>query len=135
MPGNRSRAAVHILYAEDDPPSGRLVQSIAESEGYSITVVSTGRDFLAALNDEKPELVLLDLNLMGRTGLDVMRTICPLAPQIALDFDHVVLVDPPPFPHLAALAAPDSAARRRAGAVVSADSTYRGRSSSQASVA
>jgi len=26
-----------------------------------------------------------------------------LAPQIALGFDHVVLVDPPPFPHLAAL--------------------------------
>ncbi len=28
-----------------------------------------------------------------------------LAPEIALGFDHVVLVDPPPFPHLAALAA------------------------------
>jgi single-stranded-DNA-specific exonuclease len=28
-----------------------------------------------------------------------------LAPEVALEFDHVVLVDPPPFQHLAALAA------------------------------
>jgi DNA-binding NtrC family response regulator len=60
------------LYAEDDPPSGRLVQSIAESEGYSITVVTTGRDFLAALTDEKPELVLLDLNLPDASGLELL---------------------------------------------------------------
>jgi DNA-binding NtrC family response regulator len=72
MPGNHSRAAVHILYAEDDPPSGRLVQSIAESEGYSITVVTTGREFLVALADEKPELVLLDLNLPDASGLELL---------------------------------------------------------------
>ncbi|MGE5302275.1 MAG: sigma-54-dependent transcriptional regulator, partial [Alphaproteobacteria bacterium] len=67
-----TRAAVHILYAEDDPPSGRLVQSIAESEGYSITVVTTGREFLAALGDEKPELVLLDLSLPDTSGLELL---------------------------------------------------------------
>jgi DNA-binding NtrC family response regulator len=72
MPENRSRAAVHILYAEDDPPSGRLVQSIAESEGYSITIVATGREFLAALSDEKPELVLLDLSLPDASGLELL---------------------------------------------------------------
>jgi two-component system NtrC family response regulator len=60
------------LYAEDDPPSGRLVQSIAESEGYSITVVTTGRDFLTALTEEKPELVLLDLNLPDASGLELL---------------------------------------------------------------
>jgi DNA-binding NtrC family response regulator len=87
MPGNRSRAAVHILYAEDDPPSGRLVQSIAESEGYSITVVSTGRDFLAALSDEKPELVLLDLNLPDASGLELLpkaRLRLPATPVIVV---------------------------------------------------
>jgi DNA-binding NtrC family response regulator len=72
MPGNRSRAAIHILYAEDDPPSGRLVQSIAESEGYSISVVTTGREFMTALADEKPDLVLLDLNLPDAFGLELL---------------------------------------------------------------
>ena len=33
------KAAVSILYAEDDPASGRLVRSIAETEGYAVTVV------------------------------------------------------------------------------------------------
>jgi hypothetical protein len=35
-----------------------------------------------------------------------------LAPEVALAFDHVVLVDPPPFPHLAALAARGPAGKR-----------------------
>jgi DNA-binding NtrC family response regulator len=87
MPGNRSRAAVHILYAEDDPPSGRLVQSIAESEGYSITVVTNGQEFLAALSDEKPEVVLLDLNLPDVSGLELVpkaRFRLPGAPVIVV---------------------------------------------------
>jgi DNA-binding NtrC family response regulator len=87
MPGNRSRAAVHILYAEDDPPSGRLVQSIAESEGYSITIVTSGQEFLAALSDEKPEVVLLDLNLPDVSGLELLpkaRFRLPGAPVIVV---------------------------------------------------
>ncbi|HEX9145494.1 MAG TPA: sigma-54 dependent transcriptional regulator [Candidatus Binatia bacterium] len=87
MPGNRSRAAVHILYAEDDPPSGRLVQSIAESEGYSITIVTSGQEFLAALSDEKPEVVLLDLNLPDVSGLELLpkaRFRLPGAPVVVV---------------------------------------------------
>lgn len=87
MPGNRNRAAVHILYAEDDPPSGRLVQSIAESEGYSIKVVTTGQGFLAALTDEKPDLLLLDLNLPDSSGLELLpkaRVRLPGAPVIVV---------------------------------------------------
>ena len=87
---------IHILYAEDDPPSGRLVQSIAHSEGYSVKVVSTGQAFVGAL-EEKPDLLLLDLHLPDASGLDLLakaRVRLPEAPVIVLTasnlVDHVV---------------------------------------------
>jgi DNA-binding NtrC family response regulator len=72
MPLDNPNAAVQILYAEDDPPSGRLVRSIAESEGYSIKVVTTGQEFLRALGEDKPDLILLDLHLPDALGLELL---------------------------------------------------------------
>jgi DNA-binding NtrC family response regulator len=68
---NDAKPAVQILYAEDDPASGRLVKSIAATEGYSVTVFGTGQEFLRALED-KPDLVLLDLHLPDASGLDLL---------------------------------------------------------------
>jgi len=68
---NDAKPAVQILYAEDDPASGRLVKSIAGTEGYSVTVFGTGQQFLRALED-KPDLVLLDLHLPDASGLDLL---------------------------------------------------------------
>ncbi|HXG51691.1 MAG TPA: sigma-54 dependent transcriptional regulator [candidate division Zixibacteria bacterium] len=88
MAGASTRAAaVHILYAEDDPLSGRLVQSIVEPEGYSVTVVGTGQGFLRALSDEKPDLLLIDLHLPDASGLDLLakaRLRLPESPVIVL---------------------------------------------------
>jgi len=36
---------MHILYVEDDEPSGRLLQSIARAAGYNVQVVGSGREF------------------------------------------------------------------------------------------
>ena len=63
-----TKAAVSILYAEDDPASGRLVRSIAETEGYAVTVVPTGQEFLRLLSSDRPDLVLLDLHLPDASG-------------------------------------------------------------------
>ncbi len=67
-----TKAAVSILYAEDDPASGRLVRSIAETEGYAVTVVPTGQEFLRLLSSDRPDLVLLDLHLPDASGLDLL---------------------------------------------------------------
>ncbi|HEX9263493.1 MAG TPA: sigma-54 dependent transcriptional regulator [Candidatus Binatia bacterium] len=67
-----TKAAVSILYAEDDPASGRLVRSIAETEGYAVTVVPSGQEFLRLLSSDRPDLVLLDLHLPDASGLDLL---------------------------------------------------------------
>ena len=88
MPLDDTNPTVQILYAEDDPPSGRLVRSIAETEGYSVKVVMTGQEFLRALSEDKPDLLLLDLNLPDGSGLDFLakaRIRSPEAPVIRTD--------------------------------------------------
>src|SRR5689334_11296983 len=67
-----AKLGVEILYAEDDPISGRLIRSIAESEGYSLTIVPTGEEFLRVLFADRPDLILLDLHLPDASGLDLL---------------------------------------------------------------
>ena len=93
MPDGKGSPAIRILYAEDDPPSGRLVQSIAEKEGYSVRVVTTGQAFIKALGEEKPDLFLLDLNLPDASGLDLLvraRVRLPEAPVIVVTASNSV---------------------------------------------
>ena len=87
MSGEKTNSALHILYAEDDPASGRLVQRIAETEGYSVKVLGTGQEFLHLLPLEKPDLLLLDLHLPDTYGLDLLaktRARLPDAPVIVV---------------------------------------------------
>ncbi len=42
----------------------------------------SAREAVAGILRAQPDSVLLDLNLMGRTGIDVMRTVRPKAPGI-----------------------------------------------------
>jgi DNA-binding NtrC family response regulator len=75
------------LYAEDDLPSGRLIRSIVEGQGYTINVVTTGADFLKVLTVEKPDVVLLDLHLPDASGLDLLaktKIKLPAAPVIVV---------------------------------------------------
>lgn len=69
---SNSNADIRILYVEDDPPSGRLVRAIVETEGYAVDVVTTGREFLTALTTNKPDLLLIDLHLPDASGLDLL---------------------------------------------------------------
>jgi DNA-binding NtrC family response regulator len=88
-----SNPTIQILYAEDDPPSGRLVRSIAETEGYAVKVVTTGQEFLRALSEDKPDLLLLDLNLPDGSGLDFLvkaRVRAPEAPVIVVTASNSV---------------------------------------------
>ena len=66
------KISADILYVEDDPVSGRLVQSIVEREGYRIKIVSSGQEFIKSLTDSKPDLVLADLHLPDASGLDLL---------------------------------------------------------------
>lgn len=65
-----------ILIVEDEVKLMRTVRLYLEQAGYSVAWAEDGQQGLAAFRNEKPALVLLDLNLPGELdGLDVCRTL------------------------------------------------------------
>jgi len=66
-------SAASILIVEDDSTIGAAVLSALRTEGHEPYHVMDGDTALARLKESEFELVLLDLNLPGTPGLDVLR--------------------------------------------------------------
>jgi DNA-binding response OmpR family regulator len=64
---------MRILLVEDDRMIGESVRAALRQEGYAVDWVRDGRAAEATLSTERFELVLLDLGLPGKDGLDVLR--------------------------------------------------------------
>jgi DNA-binding response OmpR family regulator len=65
--------AQKILIVEDEARIARLVRLYLEEAGFQAVIVDNGSLALPAFRHEHPELVILDLNLPGKDGLDVCR--------------------------------------------------------------
>jgi len=64
-----------ILVVDDDREVVRLMKAYLEQAGYEVLVAFDGESALHALRREEPNLVLLDLMLPDRDGLDITRFI------------------------------------------------------------
>ncbi len=64
-----------ILIIEDEDEIATLIQHNFEREGFAVSVVSDGDSAPAAIRDQHPDLVLLDLMLPGLSGLDICRIV------------------------------------------------------------
>src|SRR5438270_13640621 len=62
-----------ILVVEDEMKIAKLVRDYLEHAGFEIIVAGDGGSALAAARGSKPDLIVLDLGLPGRDGLDVTR--------------------------------------------------------------
>ncbi len=64
-----------ILVAEDEELSrDMLVRRLAKS-GFAVEAVADGRSCLAALEKQAPDLALLDIQMPGASGMEVVREI------------------------------------------------------------
>ena len=68
-----------ILVVEDEPGIGRLVRDYLERAGFAVASASTGEEALAQARARRPALVVLDLGLPDRDGLDVTRDLRQVA--------------------------------------------------------
>jgi CheY-like chemotaxis protein len=58
-------SAKHILVAEDDRSLLDLLEAYLQSQGYLVTGVTTVGEALQVIKQELPDLLLLDLTLLG----------------------------------------------------------------------
>ena len=66
-------AGVRVLLAEDHPTNQKVVELILESAGVALTIVENGREALEALNADRFDLVLMDMQMPEVDGLSATR--------------------------------------------------------------
>lgn len=71
MPGTETRH--RVLLVEDEPSLGRGLTDNFKDEGYEVCLVARGDDAIRAVRDFGPNVMVLDIMLPGRSGLDVLR--------------------------------------------------------------
>ena len=65
--------AFNAVLAEDDPDIRLLLSSALESWGYDVLAVGTGTEGLAAVRELRPDIALLDINMPGLTGPQIIQ--------------------------------------------------------------
>jgi two-component system KDP operon response regulator KdpE len=68
-------AEANILVVDDEPQIRRVLRSTLSSRGYIISEAASGEEALELLPKLKPDLILLDVNLPGISGVDTCREI------------------------------------------------------------
>jgi len=62
-----------VLIVDDDPHLVALLEATLETEGVDVLTASDGDSALRCAREKRPSLILLDMHLPGRDGLDVCR--------------------------------------------------------------
>ena len=64
-----------ILVVDDEPQIRRVLKTTLSSQGYVILEAKTGEEAVDVVRKEKPDLVLLDVNMPGVGGIEACREI------------------------------------------------------------
>ncbi|MBI5277539.1 MAG: response regulator [Burkholderiales bacterium] len=65
----------HVLIADDEPNIVVSLELLLKREGHRVSVARDGDMALAMIRDERPDLVLLDVMMPGKSGFEVCQAV------------------------------------------------------------
>ncbi len=71
-----------FLIVEDEPALSELFFQILEDEGHQVIICNNGEAALALIRETPPDIILLDLNLPGMSGNQVLENLSEINPEI-----------------------------------------------------
>jgi len=71
-----------ILLVDDEEGIQLLYQEEFQDEGYEVISAFTGEEALEKFKSEIPDLVILDIQMPGMNGIEVLRQMKMIAPQL-----------------------------------------------------
>jgi len=83
-----------ILVVEDEPNVRKFVSVNLAQRGHRVIEAENGQRALEHLNDQKPELLILDIKLPDLSGWDILNRINPV-PARPADFPVLVMTASP----------------------------------------
>src|SRR5437588_7293603 len=82
--GKRSMSKCSILVVDDESEIREGLELLLASEGYGVSSAGTGASGLAKLEERPFDLLLLDVSLPDRNGLDLLREIRTRDPHLSI---------------------------------------------------
>jgi two-component system cell cycle response regulator DivK len=76
-----------ILHVEDNPDNRMLIRDLLQFRGYRVVEVADGGEAVAAAERERPDIILMDVQLPGVSGLEAARRI-----KARADLRHIPIV-------------------------------------------
>jgi excisionase family DNA binding protein len=73
--GTSAQPGPRVLIVDDDPALRRYVRASLESEGYTVREAGSAEEGLAALEEEPPDLILLDVMMPKVDGWEMLRLV------------------------------------------------------------
>lgn len=73
FPTPEGDAGARVLIVDDEPSVAQVFQEFLASQGYTLSLASSGEEAVRMLPVFCPDIILTDLNLPGLSGLEVMR--------------------------------------------------------------
>ena len=67
--------AASVLIADDDASISRALRFLMQREGHDVHTAADGEQALAAIESERPDVVLLDLMMPKGNGYEICRTL------------------------------------------------------------
>ena len=65
----------HVLVIEDEEKLRLVLQKYIEAEGYTAELVADGSHAVEAVRSNKPDIILLDIMLPGKSGIDICKEV------------------------------------------------------------
>ncbi|MFI9486238.1 response regulator [Promicromonospora sp. NPDC052451] len=66
------QAPTRVLVADDDPDVVEVLRAVLEARGYDVVGVTDGQAVLDVIDDEHPDVLVLDLAMPGTSGAEVL---------------------------------------------------------------
>lgn len=73
-----------ILVVDDEAAIVRFLKAFLEKRGYTVATALDGGEAIEKLRADKPDVILLDIRLGDKNGLDVLKEAKSIAPDVAV---------------------------------------------------
>ena len=73
-----------VLVVDDEPEAVELLVEFLASKGYEVLTATSGEEALRRVKEDRPHLVLLDIRMPKMNGIEVLRRIREIDPEMGV---------------------------------------------------
>jgi two-component system response regulator AtoC len=73
-----------VLVVDDEPEAVELLVEFLSSKGYEILTATSGEEALRRVREDRPHLVLLDIRMPKMNGIEVLKRIREIDPEMGI---------------------------------------------------